>query len=103
MYEAPPTGPPQHPGGAMEEASHDMMMAHYQAGKAAVQDAPGLAEAEAGPVGSSAQAGRSSPAVQQPTPPDEAVPQKGWCVSKNCYGCCIDAMLWQAQCWLLAL
>ena len=69
----------------MEGASHDMMMAHYQSltGMAAVKPAPGLAEAEVGPVGSSAQPGHSSPAVQQATLPDEAVAQKGWCVSEK--------------------
>lgn len=67
----------------MEGASHDMMMAHYQTGMAAVKDGPSLAEAEVGPVGSSALPGHSSPAVQQPTLPDEAVSQKGWCVSEK--------------------
>lgn len=65
----------------MEGASHDMMMAHYQTGVAAVKDGPGLSEA--GAVGSSAQPGRSSPAVQQATSPDEAVAQKGWWVSEK--------------------
>lgn len=88
VYEAPPTGPPQHTspqhtGGVVETASHDTMMAHHQTGKpgyAAAKNTSGLAEGEIGLAGSGAQPG---PSAQQSALPDEAASPKGWCAAEK--------------------